>query len=383
MPVLPRAQWLRLAQDEADRAQLRADARRNVLAVARVIGWSADKHTLRSRPTLARIINATGLTRRCVQHWCRWLEARGLLEVLEPGTTPQYRPTLLRRGHAGNLAREWRLTVPPVEQSCTPPVVSDLEEDPPARARDNGVVHMDRAARGQPAEVKVKTEEARAARGLPVLPRTSSANLHDHPKTRSEALTAARALQDHSEELGQLSARAVRHLARPFVAAGWTPADVLHALDHAPGGRRHGYTAAVRSASGWAAARLALWTGPDGVLPPSPSQLRAEAERIRVAEQAARQARAAADRAAGVDAAGPAAAARQMLAAASPAAARVIDLARMRAHRPSAADAHGGGSAAGPGAVSPGGVPWSPRPRPLTRPATGTYPPDHRPTSQA
>lgn len=328
LPVLPRAQWLRLAQDEADRAQLRADARRNLLAVARVIGWSADRRTLRSRPTLARIIAATGLSKRCVQGWCRWLEARGLLEVLEPGATPQHRPSLLRRGHAGNLAREWRLTVPPVERSCTPPWLFDLQrEDPPARARASGVVHTARAPRGQPDPEKVKTEKARAERGLHVLPRTDQASLHDHPKTRSEALAAAAALQDHSEELRRLSARHVRHLARVFLLAGWTPADVLAALDVTPGGRRHGYTAAVRSPAGWAAARLALWLGPDAVPLAPASQLRAETERARIAEQAARRAEAAAVQARGVDAGtGPGARARALLAATSPSAAKVIAL---------------------------------------------------------
>jgi hypothetical protein len=41
---------------------------------------------------------ATGLSRRCVQKWCRWLETRRLLAVLEPGTTPLYRPALLALG---------------------------------------------------------------------------------------------------------------------------------------------------------------------------------------------------------------------------------------------------------------------------------------------
>ncbi len=46
--------------------------------------------------------------------WLRWLEERGLLDVLEAGTTPQFRPgAWASEGH--NLAREWRLTVPFVE----------------------------------------------------------------------------------------------------------------------------------------------------------------------------------------------------------------------------------------------------------------------------
>jgi hypothetical protein len=77
--------WLRLAADAADAALLRADARRNLLSVARVIGWSADPPTGRARPTIAHIMAATGLGKRIAQRWCRWLETHGLLEVLKPG----------------------------------------------------------------------------------------------------------------------------------------------------------------------------------------------------------------------------------------------------------------------------------------------------------
>jgi hypothetical protein len=107
-PVIPRAQWLRLAADQADLALLRVDARRNLLAVARVIAWSAGKHTGRSKPTLARIVKISGLCLRTVRRWCRWLEQRGLLAVLEPGVTAQFRPALfgLGKGPTRSFQRE-------------------------------------------------------------------------------------------------------------------------------------------------------------------------------------------------------------------------------------------------------------------------------------
>ena len=143
LPVIPRAQWLRLAEDEADAALLRADARRNLLAVARVIGWSADPRTGRSRPTLARITAASGLCRRTVQRWCRFLEQRGLLAVLEAGVTAQFRPALLALG-TGNLAREWRLASLPVSRTVTPPFGVVLNLMNPQRSRAREVIHKDR-----------------------------------------------------------------------------------------------------------------------------------------------------------------------------------------------------------------------------------------------
>jgi hypothetical protein len=81
-----------------------------------------------------------------------------------------------------------------------------------------------------------------------MLPRGSTAVLHAPPKDRSDGLAAARAIQDRSVWLRELSAEHVRHLARPFWTCDrpWSPADVLHALDHEVTGRPHGYSTAVR-----------------------------------------------------------------------------------------------------------------------------------------
>ena len=136
-----------------------------------------------------------------------------------------------------------------------------------------------------------------------MLPRPGSASLGAIPQNGSEALAAAEAMQERARLLGRLSAEHLRHLARPFFAAGWTPADLLHALDHDTRGRQHGYSAGVRSPAGWVRSRLAAWLGPDAVPLPSRSQRVAEARRQVLAEQAARrQARqVAAHRAARVD----------------------------------------------------------------------------------
>ena len=120
-------------------------------------------------------------------------------------------------------------------------------------------------------------------------------------------------MQEHARLLGRLSAEHLRHLARPFFAAGWTPADLLHALDHDTRGRQHGYSAGVRSPAGWVRSRLAGWLGPDAVPLPSRSQRVAEARRQVLAEQAARRARDTAARAQVADYAVHAARAREML----------------------------------------------------------------------
>ena len=137
-------------------------------------------------------------------------------------------------------------------------------------------------AREARAEVKggnpeVKGEKARAPRGQPMLPPAGAAPLAAVPENRTEALAAAQVMQERARVLRRISAEHLRHLARPFFAAGWSPRDVLHAIDHEPGGRQHGYTSGVRSPAGWIRSRLAAWFGPDGVPLPSRSQRLAEA----------------------------------------------------------------------------------------------------------
>jgi hypothetical protein len=146
-----------------------------------------------------------------------------------------------------------------------------------------------------------------------VLPCRAAAALDAVPQTRSEALTAARVMQDCFRVLRRISSEHLRHLARPFFAAGWSPRDVLHAIDHEPGGRQHGYTAQVHSPAGWARSRLAAWLGSDGIPRPSRSQQLTENRRQILADQAARRARDTAARAQAADYPAAAARARDML----------------------------------------------------------------------
>ena len=137
-------------------------------------------------------------------------------------------------------------------------------------------------------------------------------------------------MQERARLLRSLSAEHLRHLARPFWRAGWHPADILHAIDHEPGGRQHGYTATVRSPAAWIRTRLAAWTSPDGTPLPSPGQQRAAAAaaaRAAAADRREETARLGAERTA--DNGGWAGRARAMLAARGGTVAR--DLARWQA----------------------------------------------------
>jgi IclR helix-turn-helix domain len=297
-PAPSQARWLRLAEDVIDAAWFRADARRNVLTIARLIGWAADWRTGRSRPTLARLMERSGLSRSSVKRWCRWLEQRGLLAVTEPGTTPQYRPGILYRADGSNLAREWQLAFP--ADTTEPPSGFSLREIPTqAPAREENT-HKDRRT----------AADSTPPPSLPRLP-TWPSNLN--PQRRRERLRAAEQLRRDLPVLRRMSARAVRSALRVYFRAGWTVLDVRHALEVRPDGIRHLQTTAIHSPARWLAHRLSYWLSTDGTpIPPHGAELAARAERHQ-AEQDARREQLAAIRAQAGDYPAQASRAREML----------------------------------------------------------------------
>jgi hypothetical protein len=258
----------------------------------------------------------------------RWWEARGYVAIVRPGWTPDLRPMALTSPEDHN-ERQVLVLCLPREKPAAPPCGPAPDLNGPlsgSRREPDKAPH----ARDAETENQGKPEKDRAPRGQSLLPRTGPAPLAAIPQNGSEALAAARAMQERARLLRGLSAEHLRHLARPFWRVGWRPADILHAIDHEPGGRQHGYTTAVRSPAAWIRARLAAWTSPDGTPLPSPGQQRAAAAMATAAAAAARReetARLAA--AATADTVGWAAQARAMLAARGGTVAR--DLARWQA----------------------------------------------------
>ena len=305
-------EWLQVALAEVEAQGWYANRAAHYADIVRRLALAMDWRRRTCWPGHENIARSVGVSADTVARAVAWLQARGLLGLVSPGTTADVRPAVLYAG-TGNLAAVYVLTVPRRRSSSRSPAAGQSQFADLSRSRSD----LDKAPRAREGAPKVKPEKARAPRGLPLLPRRGSADLHQCPKTRSDGLRAAGLLQDQSgrvSPLAQLSDRCLRHLARPFFAAGWTPADVLHAIDHEPGGRQHGYTAEVRSPAAWVRSRLAEWLDVSGVPLPSRSQQSAEARRLVLAEQAGRRADGEAARARDVDYAGHAVRAREMLA---------------------------------------------------------------------
>lgn len=239
------AEWLRAVETHPSVRELRADARGHVTALAWVLARTASWSTLTTRPTWPVLMDRTALSRRSVARRLAWLRSAGLLGVVESGTTPRYSPKSLAPG-AENRAALYVLAVPvssSTEETGTPSGSIPEGVDPDARA-------------------SFDTDPLRG----PDTPDASHWPRTHAARSRSDRLEIVRRLQLEAPDLRRLTDRALRHLLRPWLLAGWTVADLMWALDHRPDGTERTWTTGVRSPGGWLLARLNAWISTSGVV---------------------------------------------------------------------------------------------------------------------
>jgi len=276
--------WLAYAREVVAGSDLRADARRHTVHLAELIAGRADWSTLRSRPTMALLVQLSGLSLRTVQRRTRWLEAAGLLQVAESGTTPRFDPSRLRPGDA-NQAREWVLVMHSPELAEMSSPLSPTADLPSTGMRE--LLPID--AKGQDGEDRryapgsLLLAPPQWLSGQPIWP--SSQN----PQRRGERLTAAATLARHCLPLRRLSARHIRSITRLWWRSGWTVSDVLYAIETTPDGSPHRYTERVIDPARWLGHRLSYWLGQDGQPVPPHSTRQAEQHARRLAEQVAQR----------------------------------------------------------------------------------------------
>lgn len=229
------ATWIRALDDVSEYATLRADAAQNLRTVAWAIARYADWKTLVARPGWDLLTELTQLSRSTIQRALRRLRDWGLLGIVESGSTWRIRGGR-RDDEGGNRGGEYVLCIPaqqPVDKSDSPSLGSRREPvKPHASARENA-----------PAE------------------RPRHWPMHQPPRTRGQRLAATQRLQQQAPVLARIPDRQLRSVLKPWFELGWTPAQVLYALDHAPDGQAHWHTADVRHVPGWIRSRLGAWDG--------------------------------------------------------------------------------------------------------------------------
>lgn len=335
-------EWLRAVLAVITAAGWYANRVESYTAVVRVYASYMDWTDRTTRPTHAKVAELAEVSERTVKRVVAWLHEQKFMGTVTPGMIPRYRPGRPLALDPGNEAAEYVLTIPSQRKRPLPSSrQGSAEFGPPSMFRQEH-------SKGP------RTREAEPSAGARWC-------LAERPQNRSEQEAAAEAMQARCAPLARLSARHVAAIARPWLAAGWTPGDVLHALDWQPphqGGRRWKITAGIAAPGPWATWRLAHWRHADGTIAVPASQLADTADARRRAEQAERAAaRAAAEAARLPD---------HAQAAAAEAARRQLAVALAR-HRPvraaasagSAGDA--GGSAARPPAEAAAAAPEPPR----------------------
>jgi hypothetical protein len=184
--------WLSALRRQGWVRDIRVDGRANLLAVARLVAWSASWQTLESRPTWERLVARSGLSQRTVARWLQELRVRGWLAHLERGSTPAHRPTVLAHLD-GNRAAVYGLRIP-----LTP-------EEALRRAAEQLVDRLADFADQDARPVSELTRDAPAQRG--VAPLSAPVELNSNPvasPTNADASVVARpAGPGHHDRLDQ------------------------------------------------------------------------------------------------------------------------------------------------------------------------------------
>ena len=268
---LPRTarDWLRAVLASPWFAQRRSDSAKRLRAMLATLARHADWDDHTTWPTWERLMATTGWSRSTMSSWLAELQRRGWLLRVETGSTPRFRPMALHHVE-GNRAAVYQLRVPVAVQgentarTRTPTTLDSslTSEDHvvPTRARKfiNSCVSNRRTVPSH--------------NNGPDGPTGSFFDLRV-PVTAGQMLAAATELRRADRALARLTPRWIRSLMAQWWRSGWTNADLLHALGHAPttGGSRRSDrcpAAQLRRPDGWVRHRLGRWLEGSTPMPP-------------------------------------------------------------------------------------------------------------------
>jgi hypothetical protein len=312
--------WKRAALEHPALELMRADGRANMAALIEVIAVQQDPGSRTWRTTWAWVAERLGVHEDSVGRMIRRLKDWGLLAVVATGRSAAYTPR--STGKKQGEAPVYALTVQapptpdptPAEEApeeavesvdinvgpvppkgvCSPPHAHE-----PASSKDAAAPRPSAKAAAQRREVQA----ALTQRTAPLWPAHATVQPVSGRGSRSDWKQAYRwaglEIQHHALVLRRITTAYVVSVAKPYFEAGWTVADVLHALDWTPAGVRYTHDAVtgITHPGAWFTARLRAWAHPDGTPHRSPDQhAAAEAEQRRAeavaaaARHAARQA---------------------------------------------------------------------------------------------
>ncbi|MEQ4724696.1 hypothetical protein [Nonomuraea sp. B19D2] len=303
-----RAAWLD-AVDYLARAACNQQRHRNLMRLAWQLATRTDV-TMMTAPkrgaTWDVLAEEVGVSRRTIAYLLAWMRDRQLLITVTTGSTPHTRPGSLwgrKDDGLGNLAAEYALTIPaelladdvddlearePAEEEAIPWPVETVAKRPTFSHVSEGVEDLcTPAVWGCSLGGSFPDAGARDSSET-TDPSPSWSRLATPGSKRDQIAACERLRQDNRLTLGILSAKDLRSLLRPLFVAGFTVADVEHALNRMPDGQRWGdidpgrLAGTVERKRGMRARirhRVGLWVDADGTpLTRSASQQAEDAE---------------------------------------------------------------------------------------------------------
>lgn len=287
-------EWHRVALSVVLDAQMNAQRRRILVQLVDHLAVAQHQALRTVVPVWSRLIEILKRSRSSIARYIAWLRAEGLLGLVATGRRKEYRPENTGQDH--NEAAVYSLSVPLslVEKNDTPPPGRESDNSPHAREDDEEGAATPPQPIGQAASRPEVAEALRRRRHeLPsrFATRPWTRGVSRHAQRELETLVALR-VQDDAHVLRQITTAHVASSIRPFIRAGWSAADIAHALHFTPSGDRYTFYAVqgVENPGAWLRARLRLWQGASGA--PRRSQGQREAARadaLQVARRAERE----------------------------------------------------------------------------------------------
>jgi hypothetical protein len=237
-----------------------------IVAVLDALIERADYESMTSRPGWAALIEATGMSRTTVARVLRLLAAWGLIGRVAAGRQAKY-AAAGPDGERINEAAVYVLCAPSplalVYKVGTPPALggSHLKKKELTHTRAQGKsFHEDVAP---PRTIPAGAASGAPAAQVPWRPELQWP-LHRTPNRRIQHLAAASEVRYRSFPLRCMTPKDVANSCRDFFLAGWTVADILHAMDWRPDGTLWPHSGApdtkdARRMRGWLRHRLSAW----------------------------------------------------------------------------------------------------------------------------
>jgi len=288
-------EWLMAVERAVDRESWYDSRRRSVLLWAREVASHVDISSMTTRYTTSDVLRATGRrSSTTMKSYRRWAESRGLLAEVAPGRSGVWAPASTNASTrpdgtvvVSNDAAVRVLLIPLSEAEEIRSLAACGGKLPPSpcmgrnrspRAHAKGSINNFEPLRG------TETHRLAAVRPGQWLPANRWRPWWKRAVTKSkdEAVVAsARLLAEDVPTLRSTTDRWVAHVIRPFVAAGWTVADLQEAIDQRPDGRSWTYDLReVRRAEYWLKYRLDAWIDHGTVLPSARQKRAAEHKRV-------------------------------------------------------------------------------------------------------